>query len=317
MSHQPIVKVESLTHRYGERVALNGVSFAIDRPCLFALLGPNGCGKTTLFRILATLLRPSEGTASVADADVVVQRARVLERIGVVFQKPALDGKLTVLENLIYQGQLYGLKGRALRQRSRELLERFDVFDRAHDRVDVLSGGLARRVELAKGLLHRPDVLILDEPSTGLDPGARLTLTDYLKELRDTDGVTSLLTTHLMDEADQCDRVGVMDVGRLVALDDPSALKRTIGGDVLSIGASEIESLRSRLRDRLSVEADVVDGILRFERERGHEFVPQLIEAFPGEIESVTVGKPTLEDVFVHLTGHGLWDGNTSAVDKK
>jgi ABC-2 type transport system ATP-binding protein len=213
------------------------------------------------------------------------------------------------LENLTHQGHLYGLSGRELRRRSREAMERFRFADRANDRVETLSGGLQRRVELAKGLLHRPEVLILDEPSTGLDPGARADLMVHLRELRERDGVTSLLTTHLMDEADRCDRVGILDSGRLVALGTPTDLKATIGGDVVTIHSGNPGSLAARAKERFSCKVDIVDAAVRIERERGHQFVPQLIEAFPGEIDSVTVGKPTLDDVFLHLTGHRLWNG--------
>jgi len=309
MAGETIVDLTSLTHRYDDRVALEGVTLSVERGTIFALLGPNGSGKSTMFKILTTLLTPTSGTARVAGADVVAERDRVRGRIGIVFQKPSLDGKLTVLENLTHQGHLYGMSGRDLRRRSDEVMDRLRLADRASDRTDVLSGGLQRRVELAKGLLHKPEVLILDEPSTGLDPGARADLMIHLGELRDQDGVTSLLTTHLMDEADRCDRIGILDGGRLVALGTPADLKATIGGDVVAIHSGNLESLAARANERFACKADVADGSVRIERERGHEFVPQLIEAFPGEIESVTVGKPTLDDVFLRLTGHRLWDG--------
>ncbi len=309
MAGEAIVELTSLTHRYGDRVALDRVTMTVDRGIIFALLGPNGGGKTTLFRILTTLITPTGGNAKVAGADVAGEPNRVRGRIGIVFQKPSLDGRLTVLENLTHQGHLYGLSGRELRGKSEELLVRFHLADRTHDRVDKLSGGLQRRVELAKGLLHRPEVLILDEPSTGLDPAARADLMVHLRELRDRDGVTSLLTTHLMDEADRCDRVGILDRGRLVTLGTPADLKSIIGGDVITIQSRHPESLAVRANEKFSCNASVVDSAVRIERERGHEFVPQLIQAFPGEIDSVTVGKPTLEDVFLHLTGHRLWDG--------
>jgi len=310
MAGEAIVEVVSMTHRYGDRLALDGVTLSVDRGTIFALLGPNGGGKTTLFKILTTLITPTAGTARVAGADVVAERNRVRGRIGIVFQKPSLDGKLTVLENLTHQGHLYGLWGQELRRRGEEVLEQFRLSDRSKDRVDTLSGGLQRRVELAKGLLHKPEVLILDEPSTGLDPGARTDLMAHLHELRDRDGVTSLLTTHLMDDADRCDRVGILDGGKLVTLGTPTDLKATIGGDVITIHSGNPASLAARANRKFVCRAEVVDGAVRIERERGHEFVPQLIEAFPGEIDSVTVGKPTLDDVFLHHTGHRLWMGS-------
>lgn len=309
MARESIVELDALTHRYGSRVALDGVTFEVSRASIFALLGPNGSGKSTLFGILTTLLTPSGGTARVGGASVVTQRDLVRAKIGIVFQKPSLDAKLSVLENMLHQGHLYGLFGAELKRRSQDRLERFGLADRAADRVETLSGGLRRRVELAKALIHEPEVLILDEPGTGLDPGARSDLMAYLEALRERDGVTSLITTHLMDEADRCDRIGVLDRGKLVAVDKPDTLKQAIGGEVLILSTRDPAGLAARVSDRFGVSADPVDGEVRIERERGHRFVPELIEAFPGEIDSVTVGRPTLEDVFVHLTGHGFRDG--------
>lgn len=290
--------VDSLTHRYGERVALSAVSFTVQRGELFGLLGPNGGGKTTLFRILTTLMNPTEGSVRLDGAPMDRRR------IGVVFQSPSLDKKLTVLENLRHHGHIYGMHGAALRTRIDELLTRFGLVDRANELVEKLSGGLRRRVELAKGLLHKPELLLLDEPSTGLDPRARRELGDYLAELRDTDGVTVLLTTHIMDEADRCNRIALLDHGKLVALDTPHALKEQIGGDVVSVGSRNPARLCEQIEKRLGVKASIVDQTIRIERPRGHEFIPTLVEAFPGEIDSISVGKPTLEDVFIHLTGH-------------
>jgi len=313
MSGGFIVETCDLTHDYGARRALDGVTLHVRESSLFALLGPNGGGKTTLFRILTTLLRPAAGGASIAGYDVVRQRDEVRRHIGVVFQKPSLDGKLSVLENLTHQGHLYGLLGPELRARCDELLARFGLTDRARERVEKLSGGMQRRVEVAKSLLHRPSLLILDEPTTGLDPGARASLLDYLQELRTRDGVTCLLTTHLMDEAERCDEVAILDRGKLVAVGPPAELKSTIGGDVLTVSAHEPAVLAEKARQRFSVDARLVDGVLHIERDRGHELVPLLIEAFPGEIDSVRVGRPTLDDVFLHLTGHRLWDETRAA----
>jgi ABC-2 type transport system ATP-binding protein len=290
--------VENLTHRYGARTALDRVSFSVSRGEIFALLGPNGGGKTTLFRILSTLTKPSEGRV-LLDGRAVDRR-----RIGVVFQSPSLDKKLTVLENVRHQGHLYGLHGVALARRMDELVGRFALTDRANDLVETLSGGLRRRVELAKGLLHKPELLLLDEPSTGLDPLVRRELGDYLAELRAKDGVTILLTTHLMDEADRCDRLAILDAGKLVALDNPAALKQRVGGDVITIEAKEPAALREQIQLKFGTAAAVFNGVVRLERPLGHRFIPELMEAFPGQIDAVSVGKPTLEDVFIDLTGH-------------
>ncbi|MCG3148721.1 MAG: Daunorubicin/doxorubicin resistance ATP-binding protein DrrA [Verrucomicrobiae bacterium] len=313
-----VVAIDNLTHRYppspglrrtgGDRVALDRVSFAVQPGEIFGLLGPNGGGKTTLFRILSTLVRPQEGNVRVFGQDVITQRNQVRRRIGVVFQAPSLDKKLTVRENLRHHGHIFGLSGAPLRQRIDELLNRFGIADRADERTEKLSGGLRRRVEIARGLLHKPELLLLDEPSTGLDPRVRREVGDYLEELRSKDGVTILVTTHIMEEAERCDRLALLDQGKLIALDKPATLKDRVGGDVITVSAKAPESLSAQVREKFGIEAQLVDGAVRIERPRGHEFIPQLVEAFPGAIESVTVGKPTLEDVFIHLTGHRLDD---------
>ncbi len=298
------VLLEQLTHRYGAREALRGVSLAVERGEICGLLGPNGGGKTTTFRILSTALVPTGGRAAIFGHDVVREAAAVRRQIGVVFQYPSLDPQLTVEENLRHQGHLYGLSGRLLAERQRELLARVGLSDRTRELVKTLSGGLRRRAEVAKSLLHRPSLLLLDEPSTGLDPGARRDLWALLKELQARDGVTVLVTTHLMEEAARCDRAAILHQGRLVALGTPAALTAEIGGDVLTVATPSPEALCADIRARFGGAPSVVDGTVRLERSAGHAFVPQLVEAFPGQITSVTIGQPTLEDVFVHHTGH-------------
>ncbi len=299
-----LLVVEALTHRYGERIALNRVGFEVAKGEIFGLLGPNGGGKTTLFRILSTLVAPSQGSVHMFGIDVVRDQNEIRRRIGVVFQAPSLDRKLTVLENLRHQGHLYNLRGRDLQSRIDRLLARFGMADRKGDLVETLSGGQRRRVELAKGLLHKPQVLLLDEPSTGLDPRVRRELSDYLEQLRDEDGVTILLTTHLMEEADRCDRLAILDRGQLVALDTPQRLKEQIGGDVISVETRQPQPLAEQIGKRFNIEARVLEGSVRIERTNGHRFITELVEAFPGQIDAVSVHKPTLEDVFIHLTGH-------------
>ena len=312
------VEVQAIRHRYGEREALKGISFSVSRGEIFGLLGPNGGGKTTLFRILSPLTIPGEGQAAlfgrVLDRSPSQETLReIRRRIGVVFQAFSLDRDLTVLENLRHQGHLYGLAGAALKERIEDLLERFRLSDRARDRVKTLSGGLCRRVELAKGLLHRPGLLLLDEPATGLDPGARYDLWEYLESLRKQESVTVLSTTHILEEAERCDRIGILSRGELVALDTPGALAATIGGDILSIETDAPEQLAREIRDRLGEDATVVDASVRLERPEAHRFIPSLIETFAGRISAVTVRKPTLEDVFIHLTGHRFWDEERDA----
>ena len=308
------IQVDGLTHRYGDRTAVDDVSFSVASAEIFGLLGPNGSGKTTIFRILSTLVRPSAGDISVFGADIRRDAEAVRRSFGVVFQRPSVDPKLSVLENLRHHGRLYGIAGAELASRCEEMLGRVGLSDRASDYVETLSGGLQRRVELAKGLLHRPRLLLLDEPSTGLDPGARREFNRHLLELRDRDGVTIVLTTHYMEEAERCDRVGIMDEGRLVQVDAPAALKASVGGDVVTIHTDDTVGLGTRIRERFGVDAADVDGSLRIEREDGHDLVRELVEAFPDEVQSVTFGKPTLEDAFIHITGRRLWESGEEAV---
>ena len=304
-----VIRIERLGHRYDQRQALDDVSFDVRPAEIFGLLGPNGSGKTTLFRILSTLMLPAAGHALIMGHDVAREPNRVRREIGVVFQAASVDAKLTVAENLRHQGHLYGLSGQRLTRRIAEMLGRVGLADRARDRVETLSGGLERRVELAKGLLHHPSVLLLDEPSTGLDPGARRDLWLYLKMLRDHERVTVVVTTHLMEEAEHCDRLAILNEGKLVALGTPAELKHEIGGEVIVMEARDPESLARRIAERFGGPCNVIDGEVRLEREHGHRFVTEVVEAFPGEIDSISVSKPTLEDVFIDRTGHRFWSG--------
>ena len=307
-SEAAVISVQNLVHRYENRTALNGVLFEVRGAELFGLLGPNGSGKTTLFRILSTLMVPTAGRALVMGSDAAQDPARVRRQIGVVFQAQSIDPKLTAYENLWHQGHLYGLRGSLLKKRAGEILARVGLADRAKERVETFSGGMQRRIELAKGLLHRPAVLLLDEPTTGLDPGARRDLWQYLQTLRDEEHVSVLVTTHLMEEAERCDRLAILNEGNLVALGTPAELKSEIGGDVVLLdAASDAQSLAGKIRARFHVEATVLGNQVRIEREEGHRFVPDLVEAFPGEVQAISVSKPALEDVFIHRTGHKFW----------
>lgn len=312
MSQLEAISVQGLSHSYGSRPALQEVGFDVAPGGIFGLLGPNGGGKTTLFRILATLLPVQQGIVQLLGLDVASEPSRVRARIGVTFQSPSLDRKLTVRENLVSQGYLYGLSGATLRARIETLLHTLGLADRSNDRAESLSGGLARRVEIAKGLLHGPQVLLLDEPSTGLDPGARLDLWRYLRQLRDEAGVTVLVTTHLMEEAEHCDKLAILDSGRLVALGTPAELRGAIGGDCLTIQTAAPEDLASRITERFQVASRPMGGQIRIEIEKGHEFIGRLVETFGSEISSVALGKPTLEDVFIHRTGHKFWNDESN-----
>ncbi len=299
-----VVETSNVSFRYGQQEALQNVSFSVERNQIFGLLGPNGGGKTTLFRILCTLLVPDQGTAKVAGVDVKDNPHEVRRLIGVVFQSNSLDLELTSEENLFHQGRLYGLRGGELKRRVEALMGRFGLESRKRDLVRTLSGGLRRRLELVKGLLHSPQILILDEPTSGLDPGARLDFWQHLKTLRAEEGITILFTTHLMEEAARCDHLVILSGGQVVAYGTPAALKEKIGGDVIVIQTPDPESLRGLIGEQFGCEPRVVDGTLRLERPRGYELAAKIMESYPQQIEAVSVGKPTLEDVFVHETGH-------------
>lgn len=313
-----VISVQNLVHRYENRTALNGISFEVRPAELFGLLGPNGSGKTTLFRILSTLMIPTGGRATVMGCDAAQDAASLRRQIGVVFQAQSVDPKLTAYENLWHQGHLYGLRGNALTKRIGEILDRVGLADRAKERVETFSGGMQRRIELAKGLLHHPGVLLLDEPTTGLDPGARRDLWQYLRILRDEEQVSVLVTTHLMEEAERCDRLAILSEGNLVALGTPAQLKSEIGGDVILLDAAQdAESLADQIRIRFHVESTVLGNQVRIVREDGHHFVPDLVEAFPGQIQAISVSKPALEDVFIRRTGHRFWSEDHTAEDSK
>lgn len=301
------IRALGVSHAYGSRQALVDLSLEVRRGELFAILGPNGGGKTTLFRLLSTLLPPQKGSLSVLGYDVALQAAAVRGLIGVVFQAPSLDRKLTVTENIRLQAALYGLSGRELTRRLDELLDHFTLKDRAHELTERLSGGLKRRVELAKGLIHRPAVLLLDEPSTGLDPAARRELWQYLRQLQGAERTTIVLTTHYLDEADGADRVAILNEGRLVALGPPEELRAQVGGDTITIETPDPPVLAADITERLGLPARTVADAVRLEIPDGHTWIARLIETFPGRVNGIRLGRPTLEDVFIARTGHRFW----------
>lgn len=302
------ISVSQLSHRYGDRTALDNLSLKIERGEIFAFLGPNGGGKTTLFRVLSTLIPAQRGDVRVLGFNLLQDQPAVRLHMGVVFQAPSLDRKLTVAENLRHQGHLYGLHGQRLAGRMDEMLERLGIADRRNELCEQLSGGLRRRVELAKGMLHEPQLLLLDEPSTGLDPAARADMWNYLRAVRDDGNVTVVLTTHLLDEADKADRIAILSRGKLVAMGTPDELRATVGGDSISIRTAVPEELARAIRERLGVDARVIDRAVRFEQHGGHDWIARVMAAFGDQIDEITLGKPTLEDVFIARTGHRFWD---------
>lgn len=308
----PAVRVDGIGHVYrsrkGEHRALRGVTFDVRPGEIFGLLGPNGGGKTTLFKLLATLLPVSEGRLAVDGLDVQANPDAVRAKLGVTFQAPSLDPKLTVWENIVCQGSLYGLTGARLKERGESMLSALGVLDRRGDYAETLSGGLKRRVEIAKGLLHHPKVLLLDEPSTGLDPGARFDLWTFLDRLRSDEGVTVLVTTHLMEEAERCDRLGLLNAGELIAAGTPDELRATVGGDCVTVTTSTPDELAAKIRERFGVEPKRIGESLQLERDNAAEFVKELYTAFADVTTTVSLGKPTLEDVFMRKTGHRFWE---------
>jgi ABC-2 type transport system ATP-binding protein len=302
------VRAEGLAYDYGDRRALDGLSLEIHPREIFSVLGPNGGGKTTLFRILSTLAPQHAGTLEIFGEALPAGMPRVRSMIGVVFQKPSLDGKLTVGENLHHHGMLYGMSGPRLKEAVVTSLKRLGLLDRSKDIAETLSGGLQRRVELAKALMTRPRLLILDEPSTGLDPGARHDLWRYLVQLRDEDGTTVILTTHLMDEAERSDRIAILHAGRRIALGTPDELRSRIGGDVISIRTHVPEILAERVDRIAGTRAIRLGDTLRLESSAGHALMGRLLDELSKDIDGISLSKPTLEDVFVRETGHRFWN---------
>lgn len=299
----PALSIDRVTHRYGNSVALNELSFSVPSNQIFGLLGPNGSGKSTLFRLISTLVPVQAGSIQLLGMDVMSERNRVRETLGVVFQSPSLDRKLTVRENMECQAALYGISGLDRADRIASLAKLLGISDRLNDRCEKLSGGLKRRAELAKGLLHQPRVLILDEPSTGLDPSARLDLWRALVELRDHWGASVLLTTHLLEEADKCDCLAILDNGKLVAFDSPDNLRRATGETVISVMTDEPKLVAGVLQSRFGSDPKILDNQVRVVINDAGTVVTDVLQALAGNSLSITIGRPDLEDVFIRRTG--------------
>lgn len=298
--------IDAVSHRYGSRQALRGVSLQVEPGILLGLLGPNGGGKTTLFRVVSTLLRPTAGRASVFDHDTVAEPDAVRRRIGMVFQSPALDEELTIRENAVTSAALYGLAGDTLVRRFESLADAFDVADRSEQRVKTLSGGLKRRADLLRGLLHRPELLLLDEPTVGLDPGARRAFWEILSRLKKSEGMTMIAATHLMEEAERCDRVAIIDGGRLIVSGTPEELRSRLGGVSAWLESDDPAALNDRVHAHFGLTGRIVGRTLQIEHGGAFEFLPALHESLGRRIEAVTIRRPTLEDVFLFLTGHPI-----------
>lgn len=299
----PAIVCSGVHHRYGQRQALRGVDLSIRRGEIFALLGPNGSGKTTLFRLLSTLVPVQQGRVEVAGLDAAAEPLGVRGRIGIVFQSPSLDKKLTVDENIACQAALYGLSGTAMRSRRDEVLAELKLTDRRGDFCETLSGGLRRRVELAKGMLHRPQVMLLDEPSTGLDPSARIDLWQTLRSMAD-DGIAVVLTTHLLEEADKADRLAIMFEGQIIAEGTPNSLRSELGDGLITITASDLDWVEATLRDELGLDTQRLAQQIRVRCQHAPALVPRIADRLGDRMQSIAVGRPGLEDVFIAKTGY-------------
>ena len=313
MTVQPVIAVQDLKRRYGDFEAVRGVSFSVATGEVFGFLGPNGAGKTTTISMLCTLIRPSSGSASVNGFDVVRHPMDVRHSIGVVFQDPTLDEQLTAEQNLRFHGFAYGMSRAAVGERMRELLTLVGLWERRHDRVKTYSGGMKRRLELARGLLHRPRVLFLDEPTLGLDPQTRRLIWDHVLALREREAITIFLTTHYMDEAEFSDRVAIIDHGQIVALDTLDRLKDGLGGDIVTLRAEDGARAARELETRYGLAAQHVDGTLTFRVPHGDQWLPGFVRDFPLRLDSIAVRRPTLDDVFLALTGREIRDAADEA----
>ncbi len=311
-----VIEVEDLRKRFGRLEAVRGVSFSVNEGEIFGFLGPNGAGKTTTISMLCTLLTPTGGKAVLCGHDTVFQRTEVRRCIGLVFQDPTLDEYLTAEQNLLFHAYAYNVP-RAIRgRRIDEVLDLVELSSRRKSRVRVFSGGMKRRLEIARGLLHNPRVLFLDEPTLGLDPQTRHHIWEYILNLRKQQGLTIFLTTHYMDEAEYCDRIAVIDYGKIVALDTPDRLKDSLGGDMVTLKAEDAGAASAELQDRFSVSPQVQNGLISFTIPHGETFLAELAHGFNSRLTSISVRRPTLEDIFLKLTGHAIRDQEAGALDE-
>jgi ABC-2 type transport system ATP-binding protein len=302
------IRVSGLVKDYGDVHAVRGIDFDVAEGEMFGFLGPNGAGKSTTIKILCTLADPTAGSASVAGHDVVGQRSRVRRSIGLVFQEPTLDQYLTGRQNLSFHGELYGVPKPVLRRRIDDVLEMVGLADRRDDKVQTYSGGMKRRLEIGRGLLHSPRVLFLDEPTIGLDPQTRASIWDYVALLREAEDITVFMTTHYMDEAEHCDRIAIMTEGQLAVIDSPDALKSSIGKDRVQFRTEDDERAIAEVRERFGLEAAMHNGMLTVQAAGGAEFVPRLFAELTVPITTVTVTRPSLDDVFMTYTGTTISD---------
>jgi len=311
-----IIKVENLVKRYGELVAVDDISFSVAPGEIFGFLGPNGAGKTTTINILCTLSKPTSGRATIDGFDVVRQQSQVRQSIGLVFQDPSLDERLSGLQNLRFHALVYNVPSSVREKRIKEMLTMVELWDRRKSEVRAYSGGMKRRLELARGLLHYPKVLFLDEPTLGLDPQTRNRIWEYILALRQREGTTIFLTTHYMDEAEKADRIAIIDHGKLVAIDTPENLKTIVSKDIIWVRTDNDDRAAEELRLRYQIEARRDNNGLTFEVASGEEFLPNFIRELGTQILSVSLRRPSLDDVFLKLTGREIRQEEISDVFK-
>jgi len=311
-----IIVVENLVKRYGALEAVKGVFFAVREGEIFGFLGPNGAGKTTTINVLCTLLQPTAGGATVNGYDVVRERSQVRRSIGLVFQDSTLDEYLTAEQNLRFHAYAYAVPRETTEQRMRELLTLMELWERRKNKVSTYSGGMKRRLELARGLMHHPRALFLDEPTLGLDPQTRHRIWEYIQDLRRRESLTIFLTTHYMDEAEHCDRIAIIDHGEIVALDTPDNLKDALGGDVVSLKAEDNEAAVQELQEQYGLSPQVQNGMVTFSIPHGEEFLPDFVHGFRQRLLSIGVRRPTLDDVFLKLTGRAIRDQEADASEQ-
>jgi len=307
------VSVRALTKRYGDLEAVRGIDFEVAPGEVFGFLGPNGAGKSTTINMLCTLVKPSGGEAFVAGYDVFTQRDEVRRNIGLVFQETTLDGYLTATQNLRLHADLYGVPRQLVDARMRQVLEMVGLWERRASLSNTFSGGMKRRLEIARGLLHSPRVLFLDEPTVGLDPQTRSSIWRYIRELKSQEDITIFMTTHYMDEAEYCDRIAIMDQGQIIVLDTPEALKAKVGKDRVKITTDDNQAAIVALRERFDVDATIAEGEVSFGVPRGEQFVPRLFAELAVPISSVSVARPSLDDVFMSYTGTTIRDAESGS----
>jgi ABC-2 type transport system ATP-binding protein len=309
------IDVQGLVKNYNGFQAVCGIDFSVEPGEIFGFLGPNGAGKTTTIKILCTLLRPTSGKAFVGGYDVLKEPMEVRKSIGIIFQEPTLDDRLTAVENLKFHGILYGLYGSFLEKRMEEVLALVELSEKKGDRVKTFSGGMKRRLELARGLIHTPRILFLDEPTIGLDPQTRARIWDYLRSLKKKGDLSLFLTTHYMDEAENCDRIAIIDHGRIVALDTPAKLKAQVRGTAIVLKTSNNAKAADFIRSRFQLEPRVDEEGLWVEVEDAESWLPLFLRETPVEVERLNLHRPTLDDVFLKLTGREIRDEEGSWLD--